>query len=84
MATGDKFYMATGDNYYMPGPSEAGGPEDRPMRETAQTRLKHIIDGAETTLAGLRALDKALEKVEVGSPLEALLWALLCKVRDPL
>jgi hypothetical protein len=49
-----------------------------PSRETALTRVERVIEDKKWQLAGLEQLKKVLEKAEVGSPLEVLLWEMTC------
>jgi hypothetical protein len=51
---------------------------DGPSRETAATRLKHLVEQQERKLKGLQMLLSLAEKLESGSPLEELLWELSC------
>lgn len=53
--------------------------ETRANRETAVARLAQMIKTRERELAGLQALQKVMDRVEPGSPLEETIWELLCQ-----
>lgn len=55
--------------------------ESGPCRETALTSCRNQIKTLRENLKGLEQLEKLLEKVEVGSPLEETIWSLLCAKR---
>ena len=56
-------------------PEEMSGP----MRETAQGLLLRILETKRRELVALETLAKIVDKTEPGSPLEALLWAMLSR-----
>lgn len=51
-------------------------PNYNPQRETAASRIKRILDDRRKQVVALEQLLKIANQVEVGSPLEELLWCL--------
>ena len=55
---------------------------DGPMRETAVTRLTHMIASKKRELIAMEQLLEIATKAEVGSPLEEMLWKVTCHQRN--